>query len=107
MAGQLLTFAKGGTPIKKIISISKLLKESAGLTLAGSRSRCEFSIPEDLWSVEADEGQISQVLGNLLINADQAMPEGGIIKIAAENILADDRSEFSRSQREICKNNHR
>ena len=92
LSQQLLTFAKGGAPIKKIVSIPKLLKESSRLTLSGSNSLSEFSIPEDLWSVEADEGQISQVFSNLLINADQAMPEGGIIKIGAENIVVAGRS---------------
>src|SRR5208337_4578739 len=91
---QLLTFAKGGAPIKKIISISKLLKEAVGLTLSGSKSRCEFSIPDDLWSVEADEGQINQVISNLLINADQAMPVGGIINITADNILVEAESNL-------------
>ncbi len=87
LSRQLLTFAKGGAPIKKIVSIANLLKESANLTLSGSKSRHEVSIPDDLWSVEADEGQINQVISNLLINADQAMPEGGVIKITAENML--------------------
>jgi len=87
LSQQLLTFAKGGAPIKKIVSIPKLLKETIGLTLSGSKSRCELSIPVDIWSVEADEGQINQVFNNLLINSDQSMPEGGIIKISAENIM--------------------
>ena len=91
LSGQLLTFAKGGAPIKKVISLAKLVRESGKLALAGSKSRCEFSIPEDLWSVEADEGQINQVINNLLINADQAMPSGGIIKIEAENIVVEAR----------------
>jgi PAS domain S-box-containing protein len=87
LSGQLLTFAKGGAPIKKVISLAKLVRESGKLALAGSKSRCEFSIPEDLWSVKADEGQINQVINNLLINADHAMPSGGIIKIEGGNIL--------------------
>ena len=89
LSQQLLTFAKGGAPVKKIVSIAKLLKEAAGLALSGSQSRGEFSIPGDLWPVEADGGQISQVFDNLLINADQSMPEGGIITVGAENILGD------------------
>jgi PAS domain S-box-containing protein len=100
---QLLTFAKGGVPIKKIISIANLLKESANLTLSGSTSRCEFSIPEDLWSVEADEGQISQVFSNLLLNADQAMPEGGVIKIRAENFMVERKSELPLSRGKYLK----
>ena len=94
LSQQLLTFAKGGAPIKKIVSIANLLKESAILTLSGSKSRCEMEIPGDLWPVEADEGQINQVISNLLINADQAMPEGGIIKIKAENCLVEAESNF-------------
>ena len=94
LSRQLLTFAKGGAPIKKIVSIANLLKESAMLALSGSRSRYEVSIPDDLWSVEADSPQINQVIGNLLINADQAMPEGGIIKITAENISIEAKSNL-------------
>jgi signal transduction histidine kinase/ActR/RegA family two-component response regulator len=84
---QLLTFSKGGTPIKKTVSLGELLKESADFALRGSNVRCEFSIAEDLWPVEIDEGQINQVINNLIINADQAMPEGGTIEIHAENTL--------------------
>ena len=84
---QLLTFSKGGEPVKKPISIAMLAKESATLSLSGSNTRCKFFIPSDLWLVEADEGQINQVINNLLINADQAMPEGGIIEIHCENIV--------------------
>jgi PAS domain S-box-containing protein len=103
LSRQLLTFAMGGTPIKKIISIAKLLKESPELILSGSKSRAELSIPDDLWSVEADEGQISQVISNLLINADQAMPEGGVIKIRAENILVEDEPNLPIARRKCVK----
>jgi PAS domain S-box-containing protein len=89
LSQELLTFAQGKTPNKKPVSIANLLKESAIQTLSGSKSRCEAFIPDDIWLVEADEGQINQVIGNLLVNADQAMPEGGVIKIRAENILAE------------------
>ena len=84
---QLLTFSKGGEPVKKPVSIAMLAKESATFSLSGSNNRCKFFIPSDLWQVEADEGQINQVINNLLINADQAMPEGGIIEIHCENIV--------------------
>jgi len=86
---QLLTFSKGGAPVKKTTSIAETIRDSARFALRGSNVRCEFSIPEDLWAVEADEGQISQVIGNLVINADQAMPEGGVIRLSAENRLVD------------------
>ena len=85
---QLLTFSKGGAPVKKTILIMELIKESTGFALKGSNVRCKFQIDDDLWPVEADEGQISQVINNLVINADQAMPDGGIIKIQADNIIA-------------------
>ena len=86
---QLLTFAKGGIPIKKTIFIVDLIKDSTVFALRGSNVRCEFFIPDDLWPVEIDEGQISQVINNLIINADQAMPGGGVINVSAENIIID------------------
>ena len=64
-----------------------MLKDTAGFALRGSKVKCEFFVPDDLWSVEIDEGQISQVINNLVINANQAMPEGGIIRIYAENMV--------------------
>ncbi|HEX3035879.1 MAG TPA: response regulator [Thermodesulfobacteriota bacterium] len=86
LTGQLLTFSKGGAPVKKIISsIGELVRESAHFALRGSNVGCEFSIAEDLWLAEVDEGQISQVIHNLVINAQQAMPEGGVIRITLEN----------------------
>ena len=85
LAQQLLTFAKGGVPFKKTASLVDLLQESANFVVRGSNVRCEFSIQEKLWPVEIDEGQVSQVIHNLVLNAQQAMPEGGIIQIRAEN----------------------
>ncbi len=87
LARQLLTFAKGGKPIKKPQQVADLLLKAANLALCGSRSRCEYALSENLWPVEVDPGQIQQVFGNLLINADQAMPTGGIISLATENIF--------------------
>jgi PAS domain S-box-containing protein len=84
---QLLTFSKGGTPIKKAASISKLLKDSTSFALTGSNVKGKFCLPDDLWDVEIDEDQISQVINNLVINANQAMPDGGIIKLKAQNII--------------------
>jgi CheY-like chemotaxis protein len=85
---QLLTFSRGGIPVKKITSISELLIDTSEFSLRGSKSRCEFKIQDNLCLVEIDEGQISQVINNLIINADQAMPEGGVINITAENFIA-------------------
>jgi PAS domain S-box-containing protein len=83
---QLSTFAKGESPIKKATSVGDLLRESAPFVLAGSNVRCAFEIPDDLWVVHADKGQLSQVIQNLIINADQAMPRGGTIEISARNV---------------------
>ncbi|MEW6116569.1 MAG: PAS domain S-box protein [Nitrospirota bacterium] len=91
---QLLTFSKGGVPIKKIISLGTLIRESAGFALRGANVRCAFSIPEGLWTVSADEGQISQVIHNLVLNAQQAMPMGGTIKIEGKNTIIKDDDKF-------------
>jgi len=88
---QLLTFAKGGAPVKEIASIKDMLKESFAFMLRGSKSGCEFSIAKDLWPAEVDVGQISQVINNIVINANQAMPEEGILQVAAENLIIEDR----------------
>ncbi len=82
---QLLTFSRGGTPVKELVSITELIKDTATFALRGSSARCDISIEGDLWNVSADEGQISQVIGNIVINAAQAMPQGGVISIRAEN----------------------
>jgi PAS domain S-box-containing protein len=87
LAQQLLTFARGGEPVKKIIDVHRLLEEAAGFVLHGSNVRGEFTIPDDIWPVEADEGQLTQVIQNLALNAIQAMPEGGTVTISAENAL--------------------
>jgi PAS domain S-box-containing protein len=83
---QLLTFSKGGAPIRKAASIAELLKESARFVMSGSNVRCNFSIAADLLPADIDEGQISQVINNLVINAQQSMSGGGIITIRAENV---------------------
>ncbi len=83
---QLLTFSRGGAPVKKRITLPGIITEAAGFSLRGSRVLHELSIAADLWPVEADEGQMMQVFNNLLINADQAMPAGGIIRVAAGNV---------------------
>jgi PAS domain S-box-containing protein len=82
---RLLTFARGGAPIKKTISIAGVMRESATFALRGSNVRCKYSLPDDLLSVEADEGQLNQVFTNLVINAAEAMPKGGTLNITARN----------------------
>lgn len=83
---QLLTFSRGGAPVKKAVSVQELINNSINLVLIGSKVRCEVYIPDNLRAVEADRGQIIQAINNLLINADHAMPDGGVIKIKTENI---------------------
>jgi len=82
---QLLTFSKGGLPIRNITSVHELLLEWTAFALRGSKVRCEFDIEPELWSAEIDTGQISQVISNLVINAEQAMPKGGTLHICARN----------------------
>ncbi len=89
LSHQLLTFAKGGDPVKQVLFIGKMIKDSVDLALRGANVRCEFVIKEDLLPVEIDEGQISRVINNLIINARQAMPNGGVIKVVAENIFSE------------------
>lgn len=85
LTNQLLTFSKGGSPVKRPELINNLLTESAKFVLRGSKSRCTFYIEEDLPPIHVDAGQINQVLNNLLINASQAMDKenGGLIKVSA------------------------
>lgn len=83
---QLLTFSKGGNPVKKPASIDELLKETAAFTLRGSNANCEYDLEINLMPVSIDKGQISQVINNILINAIQSMPAGGTISVRARNI---------------------
>ncbi len=84
---QLLTFSRGGMPVKRTASIENLVRESAGFALSGARSRCEFSFPGDLPPVFVDPGQIGQVVHNLVVNADQAMADGGTVRVSGETVL--------------------
>jgi len=83
---QLLTFARGGEPIMKVIQVNDLLKDTIRFVLHGSNARCEFELAPGLWPVEADEGQLAQVIHNLVLNAAQAMPEGGTVTIGTEKV---------------------
>jgi len=87
---QLLTFSKGGSPIKKAASIGEIIRESCSFSLRGSNVRCDCTIADDLATAEVDEGQISQVLNNLIINADHAMADGGQLRVGADNVELDD-----------------
>ncbi len=84
---QLLTFSKGGMPVRKTQHISKLVRDAVHFVLSGSRVTAAISIPEDLWLCDFDENQIAQVIDNITLNACQAMPTGGRIEVLVANIL--------------------
>jgi PAS domain S-box-containing protein len=84
---QLLTFSKGGAPVKKMTSVVDIIRESAGLTLAGSKISPEYAVAEGVWNVAVDPGQMSQVFNNLIINAVHAMPQGGSIRFEVSNVV--------------------
>ena len=83
---QLLTFARGGAPIKKLSGIANVVKDSVDFPLRGSKIKREYSFASDLWDAEVDEDQLSQVIQNLVINAGQAMPDGGCLLVSGENV---------------------
>lgn len=86
LAQQLLIFAQGGAPIQNVLSLGGLLEEWISFAMRGSPVKTITAIASDLWPVEADSGQLSQVINNLIINAQQAMPQGGTIEVTAENV---------------------
>ena len=83
---QFLTFAKGGDPIFETVNMKQVIQDSIAFNLSGSNVKTALSLPDNLWQIKADKGQLSQVIANLAINAKQAMPEGGTLHIDAENI---------------------
>ena len=85
LAQQLLTFARGGAPIKKTASLNRLVQDTVSFCLRGSQSRSECDLEDNLWPSEIDSGQISQVIANLVVNAEQAMPTGGTLHVTCEN----------------------
>jgi two-component system, cell cycle sensor histidine kinase and response regulator CckA len=89
LSNQLLTFSKGGTPLKRVASISDLVKQAAEFSLHGSNLRAELDVAEDLWRSAVDPAQIEQVINALIINAREAMPRGGTVRVSANNIEID------------------
>jgi two-component system, cell cycle sensor histidine kinase and response regulator CckA len=89
LTSQFLTFAKGGQPITQTGRIGKLIRDTAAFAVSGSNVGCEFEIDADHSAVNADFGQIAQVINNLVINADQAMPDGGAMQIGVANVRHD------------------
>ena len=82
---QLLTFAKCGAPLRVAVSLPEVVREVAEFALRGSKVSCRFDLPADLWPADVDKGQIGQVVQNIVINALQAMPDGGVMEIALSN----------------------
>ena len=89
LASQLLTFGKGGAPVKRPAPLAGVVKDAVDLARAGATVTINLAIEGNLWSAEIDIEQISQALHNILLNARQAMPEGGIIEVRAENVVFD------------------
>jgi PAS domain S-box-containing protein len=90
LSGQLLTFSKGGAPVKKVTSLAELLSQTAEFSLYGSNLKSELDIAPDLWKAEVDAGQIEQVVNALLLNAREAMPHGGMVTLSAHNLEVQD-----------------
>ena len=86
LSSQLLTFAKGGAPIRRLVSVADLVTDAVHLARAGASTSFAVHIAEDLGFANVDPGQIGQALHNILLNARQAMPEGGIIEVQAERV---------------------
>lgn len=84
---QLITFSKGGAPVKRRGSIGDLVKESVCLSISDFHVECEFSIPPELWLAEFDEGQMTHAINNLITNAVESIPGGGSIEVKAENSI--------------------
>ena len=90
LSSQLLIFAKGGLPIRRVVSVGGLVQIAIDLARAGAPTSIDVDIPSDLWFAEVDAGQIGQALHNVLLNARQAMPEGGIVEVRATNLVRGD-----------------
>ncbi|MCH8513233.1 MAG: PAS domain-containing protein [Kiritimatiellae bacterium] len=86
LTGQLLTFSKGGAPVKHAASIVHLIEETAKFSMHGSKARLNIDAPVDLWTVDIDSVQMQQVFQNLTINALQSMPDGGELTIHMQNV---------------------
>jgi two-component system cell cycle sensor histidine kinase/response regulator CckA len=99
LAHQLLTFAKGGEPVKETASLVDIIKDLANFVLHGDKVSCRFDIQPDVWPADIDKGQINQVIQNIVLNAAHAMPQGGTVSIRCENVSITDRNSFPRLEK--------
>lgn len=90
LSNRLITFSKGGEPFRRTISINKMVDETVCSALSGTNISCECKLPPDLNPVYADEGQLRQCLRNMVINAREAMPDGGVLRVGAENVTVNE-----------------
>jgi two-component system, cell cycle sensor histidine kinase and response regulator CckA len=95
LSSQLLTFSKGGAPLKRVASVSDLLAQAAEFSLYGSNLRADVDLAADLWNAEVDPGQIEQVVNALVINAREAMPHGGTVRVSARNVTLEEEGSTS------------
>lgn len=86
LTGLLITFSRGGEPFKEIVDIADLVKNTVLRSVGEWPVETEFFMDSDLWALEADDRQLSQVIRNLAVNAVEAMPEGGILKVRIGNV---------------------
>src|SRR6202162_2385664 len=93
LARQLMTFSKGSAPLRKEVSIASLVRDSANFAARGSSLKCQFNLPDNLWIVMGDEGQLSQVIHNTIFNSIQASQSEGIRELLSRNYQTDGQGE--------------
>lgn len=86
---QLLGFSKASVPVRRVFDPGPVIRDTAVFALRGTNARCEVDLPDDLWRLDADEAQVAQVVQNLALNAAQAMPGGGTVRLTAGNVPTD------------------
>jgi nitrogen-specific signal transduction histidine kinase/CheY-like chemotaxis protein len=103
LSNKLITFSRGGAPNKRETSIAPLLENTVGLALSGSNIQSNFFMADALPTVEIDESQIGQVFHNLVVNAREAMHEGGILRVGAETVRLDEKNILDLNSGEYLK----
>jgi PAS domain S-box-containing protein len=94
LSKRLITFATGGDPRRRMMPLSDLFTDTVIALLKGSAIQASFDLPEDLADVSIDEGQMKQVINNLVINAKEAMPKGGMLTVRGRNIQVSSQDNF-------------